>query len=255
MSLILDALNRADKERSYSSNHTSLANSLGPTASSASPVRRWIIEALLVSAALGAIGYNHFSDNASESLKPVERNAGILAQPLVDVDVKPSATAANSHMSVAVSEQEFSPATPSPRISAPFSTAPPVANKVSQGLISSLYQQPNSETEPSSSGAAKPPPAIAQRKDETQSILREIPFLSQLSYRFQQTVPDINYSVHLYSASQGAGRVKINGALRKIGSEISPQLRVIAILNDSIVLDFNGRQFRLLALNSWVNLH
>ncbi len=48
--------------------------------------------------------------------------------------------------------------------------------------------------------------------------------------------------------------VVINGKELHVGGSAAAGVKVEAILPDSVVLSFDGRKFRLRALNSWVNL-
>lgn len=91
--------------------------------------------------------------------------------------------------------------------------------------------------------------------DEGLAILQQIPLLVQMSPRFQNAIPNIDYEVHVYAKSNNAGFVRLNGKIMKIGADVMPGLKVIAILQDSLVLDYKGTQFRLLALNSWMNFN
>ena len=129
---------------------------------------------------------------------------------------------------------------------------------VTTTAVTSLYQQQASpaivpaERDTKTIPAAEQPAPLSDA-EITQSVLQQIPLLTERSARFQRSVPTIDYAIHVYSENENAGFVNLNGAIRRIGSEIVPGLRVIAILNDSVVLDYNGSQFRLPALNSWMN--
>jgi hypothetical protein len=46
----------------------------------------------------------------------------------------------------------------------------------------------------------------------------------------------------------------MNGNTVKAGGSVVPGMKVEEILPDSVVLNYQGTQFRLRALNSWVNL-
>jgi hypothetical protein len=48
--------------------------------------------------------------------------------------------------------------------------------------------------------------------------------------------------------------VVLNGKKVKEGERLAGGIRLDEILPDSIVLSYKGQQFRLRALNSWVNL-
>lgn len=80
------------------------------------------------------------------------------------------------------------------------------------------------------------------------------PFISDLSQQVKDGIPTIYYQRHEYSGLAGQSRVLLNGKrLGKGGSPVSG-MQVEDILPDSVVLRYGDTQFRLRALNSWVNL-
>lgn len=79
------------------------------------------------------------------------------------------------------------------------------------------------------------------------------PFLSALSQQTKDTIPTLLYQAHDYTGRKADSFVLINGKTLKPGDS-SKGVRVDEILPDSVVLSFQGTQFRLRALNSWVNL-
>jgi hypothetical protein len=48
--------------------------------------------------------------------------------------------------------------------------------------------------------------------------------------------------------------VVLNGKELRPGGQPASGVKVVEILPDSVVLDYRGTEFRLRALNSWVNL-
>jgi hypothetical protein len=97
---------------------------------------------------------------------------------------------------------------------------------------------------------------VAMAEDELENArLAEhpAPFLSALSQQAKDSIPTLLYQAHDYTSSQADSFVLINGKTLKPGDS-SKGVRVDEILPDSVVLSFQGTQFRLRALNSWVNL-
>ena len=80
------------------------------------------------------------------------------------------------------------------------------------------------------------------------------PFLSTLSQQVKNDIPTMLYSAHDYSSKSGQSSVVINGKSLREGGNIAGGVKLDEILSDSIVLSHRGTQFRLRALNSWVNL-
>ena len=61
------------------------------------------------------------------------------------------------------------------------------------------------------------------------------------------------YLQHDYR-SDGGSTVTINGQQARAGQTVGRGVTVEEVLPDSVVLSHAGQQFRLRALNSWVNL-
>ena len=98
---------------------------------------------------------------------------------------------------------------------------------------------------------------LARTKEALKTAsLREhsAPFLSTLSQQVKNDIPTMFYSAHDYSSNSGQSSVVINGKTLRVGGSIAGGVKLDEILSDSIVLSHRGTQFRLRALNSWVNL-
>ena len=65
MSLILDALNRADQERSEEKSAANLHANIVPSVADKSPLLRWIVEAVIIILVAGALIYSQFIDNGA----------------------------------------------------------------------------------------------------------------------------------------------------------------------------------------------
>ncbi len=80
------------------------------------------------------------------------------------------------------------------------------------------------------------------------------PFLADLSQQRKDDIPSIMYRHHDYSSDAAQSSVVLNGKKVRVGERLAGGIRLDEILPDSIVLSHKGQQFRLRALNSWVNL-
>ena len=95
----------------------------------------------------------------------------------------------------------------------------------------------------------------AQREIENANLIEHpAPFLTTLSQRAKDEIPTIYYQKHDYSSDVGVSSVTLNGKAVKLGGSPLAGLKVDEILPDSVILTYRGTQFRLRALNSWVNL-
>jgi general secretion pathway protein B len=81
-----------------------------------------------------------------------------------------------------------------------------------------------------------------------------VPFLSSLSQQIKDDIPTLYYQRHDYSSDANLSSVVLNGATVKVGGSPLPGMKLEEILPDSVVLNYHGTQFRLRALNSWINL-
>ena len=80
------------------------------------------------------------------------------------------------------------------------------------------------------------------------------PFIADLSQQTKDSIPTIFYERHDYSDDKSQSSVVCNGKTLKVGGSPAAGVKVDEILPDSLVLNYRGTQFRLRALNSWVNL-
>lgn len=109
--------------------------------------------------------------------------------------------------------------------------------------------------------------ALTEERLDLASMLREVravaeqdavltehaaPMLDELSKRFRDSVPTLMYLRHEYN-SAGLSTVVINGSNLRVGQR-TRNVEVREVLRDSVVLRFDSTDFRLRALNSWVNL-
>ena len=80
------------------------------------------------------------------------------------------------------------------------------------------------------------------------------PFIAELSQQAKNDIPTIYYQRHDYSGDSARSSVMLNSKSVKVGGNVAPGVKLDEILPDSVVLDYRGTQFRLRALNSWINL-
>ena len=144
--------------------------------------------------------------------------------------------------------------------------------------VAALYRQPSEQPAPDGAvNAAEPeadqtvaPPAPAPREEavdiaklveqaESELKNRELdehaaPFLVELSQHTKDQIPTIFYQRHDYAGDSKRSTVVLNGKQLEVGGTAAPGVKVVEILPDSVVLSHDGREFRLRALNSWINL-
>lgn len=94
--------------------------------------------------------------------------------------------------------------------------------------------------------------AAARELGESVLVPHPAVLLENLSQQQKDRIPTIVYSDHDYS-SNGESRVTLNGQQLRMGQRVAT-IRVVDILFDSVVLKVDDIEFRLRALNTWVNL-
>jgi hypothetical protein len=151
--------------------------------------------------------------------------------------------------------------------------------------VAQLYQQPvddspvpvdtaNREAEPPAAeplkevAAAPLPPAQEEQEVDIEKLLLQAeeevenarlaehsaPFIADLSQQSKNAIPTVYYQRHDYAGDGSRSKVVLNGQSLGEGGSPASGLKVVEILPDSVVLNFRGTEFRLRALNSWVNL-
>jgi len=159
----------------------------------------------------------------------------------------------------------------------------PTSSRIRNDAVAKLYQNPELLDErvrakpadqpfaPSSSERMNPDAAGAQaagdnididqilrmaREESENTGLRDhsVPFLIDLSQQIKDSIPTVYYLRHDYSSDTARSSVVLNSKTLNVGGTPASGMKIEEILRDSVVLNYQGTQFRLRALNSWVNL-
>ncbi len=149
------------------------------------------------------------------------------------------------------------PAAPEP--AAPKPAAPPAADTVTptQAAGSSLAVEDTTPTEVldiealarmAEAELAKP------RYAEDRFADSDVPLLASLRQSVKDQIPSIFYNEHAWASNPQERSVVLNKKRLVEGQRVKPGLTLVEILEGGIVLDYQGTEFRLRSLNSWVNL-
>lgn len=285
MSLILDALNRSRQDKdsvpSLATHHA-----VEKVASDKRQYLPWVV--LLV--ALVIIGwlmmarlFNPASDiEIAASAKPVmqattnadasdfsaDKEEAVVEEPLVEfvVDSQAPVTAGLAANSA---EPGIASAVVATETKTPIS--PPV---VEDSAVAQLYQNQNLADDAGvrnqTSSAAldlyaesrvEEPIDIAQVLKSAREEMKDanldqhsVPLLATMSQQTKDNIPTLYYQRHDYSTNVAISAVVLNGEALKVGGSPAQGMKIEEILPDSVVLSYQGTQFRLRALNSWINL-
>ncbi|WP_045860565.1 general secretion pathway protein GspB [Teredinibacter purpureus] len=77
--------------------------------------------------------------------------------------------------------------------------------------------------------------------------------IRSLSWTIQEKIPSLNYSDHRYMPNE-KGFIVINGQKVRKGGLIEKGLLLESVLQDGALMKFEGKIFKIPALNSWVNM-
>jgi general secretion pathway protein B len=247
MSLLLDALNKADQERKrneatpgINSNHENIHDHGARNKSIA------LIAAVIFGFAilLGAICW------------------------LGQRSAAPAATANPPTTSSAQAQQQKSVAT-STSAPAQEPITPVQEVDASEDNVASLYQQntqaqnPNAtltlSTPPADVSVPVPVPAITSADNEQPAAapisinqFANLPDLHDLPAQVLEKIPSLNYSEHNYN--NNGGSVKINGNIHHANEQLAGDVVIDKILEDGMILHVGNYAFKMRALNSWINM-
>ncbi|MEE4203195.1 MAG: general secretion pathway protein GspB [Halieaceae bacterium] len=127
------------------------------------------------------------------------------------------------------------------------------------GLASDAASDGKTQSERSASKTEETPINVEEVLRRAQRQLGEpllephpVPLLGTLSQQAKDRIPTLIYSAHNF-ASDGNSTVTLNNKQLNVGQR-TDGFTVKEILADSVVLSWGGTEFRLRALNSWINL-
>jgi len=100
----------------------------------------------------------------------------------------------------------------------------------------------------------EPAPAIPENIVSPTSITQfaNLPELHDLPNNILDKVPTLTYSEHNYNANDGS--VKINGAIFHVNEQIANGIVIDKILEDGMILHIDNYPFKMRAMNSWINM-
>lgn len=261
MSLILDALNRAEQERKRQDQvpdihtiHLSPAMSL----EAAARTRRRLLIAggvllMLVAIAGFWLVFSPTPDAPKVQVQPVEPAAPVLPQ-----EAKPDPIPTTKEI---VSAPTNTPVVEEPQASADIKNLYAASEEAAPEVtgvpepVTELYTTP--ETESESVATVFPTDPVVEPLPEVKirslDAFPNLPFFNDLPWNQKQQIPTISYSRHNYLPN-AVSSVVINGATRGIGNLAPGEFIIEDIVSDGVVLRFQDKVFKLPALSGWVNM-
>ena len=270
MSLILDALRKADRDRKTEADAPALEDIYLENPTARKPLKLWLFIGLAVIALL-VIVVLIISTKSSE--RPVTLAAN-QKRPAAETSSRAnSAITEKSDYAVSTKEdvevklkEEVKQAEKQPRLSASDlkkrliqtqyqSLKTGEAGEI-QPTISALYERPNNSDETHSFDTK--PSSINETKsrsvaENSLANYEDIPTIKELPLSMQSTIPTLMYSQHSFEEN-GQSYIVLNGKQLSTGARASG-LRVERILEDGVLLrlESENRKFKMTARSSWIN--
>jgi cytoskeletal protein RodZ len=247
MSLLLDALNKADQERKrneaapgISSNHEQREHH-GPRNHSILLIVVIIVGLLILLAAIYWLGQR----STAAQVVVVQAPASTIAS-TPKVAIKKS-VASGENKSV--------------------EAAPSAPNEIdtSEENVASLYQ--NTQVPESNAAVTISPPGVApvQPANDPAPVsapdiaspvsitqFANLPEIHDLPNNILERVPSLGYSEHNYNVNGSS--VKINGEIKHVNDQLPSGIVIDKILEDGMILHIDNYSFKMRAMNSWVNM-
>ncbi|MEE4660777.1 MAG: general secretion pathway protein GspB [Halieaceae bacterium] len=97
---------------------------------------------------------------------------------------------------------------------------------------------------------------LARQREQEAAVVVEstVPLLSTLRQSIKDEIPSIYYQEHRWATDPRQRSVILNRKRYAEGQRVAPGLTLVEILEGGVVMDYQGTEFRLRSLSSWVNL-
>jgi general secretion pathway protein B len=284
MSLILDALNRAEQDRK-NKNSVPTLDTLHQPANYPAPANRSLKMLLLAAVTLLLIvvgvgvwwfrsaAHSTGTSNAAITPTPVKSASETALVPVVENTATKVQPAVSPQASSPVVEAQPHKTQESPQALNQLYSSADISADAKNPEIDQLYTA--EETAPESETIVDPLTVVPAQQDaiEPRSItlisnavadpenakartfdsLTDVMAFNDLPWNAKQQIPTISYSRHNYAANN-ISSVVINGQTSGQGNLISGDFVVEEILKDGVVLRYKDKVFKLRKLNGWVNM-
>lgn len=241
MSLLLDALNKADQERKRNETVPGI-NSNHETYPEHRPhVSPAVIVAVTfaIAIAMATAAFFWF---------------GSRAVPTTPVATSPAPTSAIK-VSASSAEPLIKPVTPETQANTQPSQELITPAENPDESVANLYQQNEAPIEKQDEPATPPPdqPLITPASGtQTLAQFSNIPDINELPQNQLNKIPSLNYSKHNFNNLGGS--VVLNGVIRRPNDQVANGIVLEKVLEDGIILHAENFSFKMRALNSWLNM-
>lgn len=271
MSLILDALNRAEHERKNQNTVPDLNTLHRPQALNAAPglrpTMKWMIGVVLlliaiIVALVLVLRREPVEQSRAVNAVPAQQSSVALTNSsavIQQASVEPAPVKVAAAVPVVKSASPV--AAPDADINKLYSTADTEPAAVVDAGVSELYAAEAATTaasetivDPFNPSGDAIVPLQEQAPARTFDSIKNIPDFNALPWNMRQKIPTISYARHNFLVG-GVSTVVINNQTTGVGNIIGAgQFVVQEIFVDGVVLKHGNAVFKLRALNGWINM-
>lgn len=252
MSLLLDALNKADQERKRNNEAAPGINSNHEQRDDHSPRNNSIllivvivIGLLILLAAIYWLGQRSTAPQVRTASAPVTATSSTPKMTTHSATNKKSVVSSET-TSVDANTTTNETDNPDETVASLYqNTHVPESNAaVTISPPGEVPVQPAKDPAPVSAPDIASPVSITQ--------FASLPEIHDLPNNILEKIPSLGYSEHNYSAN-GAS-VKINGEIKHVNDQLPSGIVIDKILEDGMILHIDNYSFKMRAMNSWVNM-
>lgn len=249
MSLLLDALNKADQERKRNEASPGINSNHGHTGDhSTRTMSIVVIAAALIGFAILLAAIYWLGQRSTATATTTSTTTAVVMNSIPPTPHKSQAIRKNPSASEAQTSTESAQET--------NNAEEDVASLYAQNTQApeSVTSAPVTETiATNSNGNAEVLPSTIPPASPTSiTQFANLPDLRDLPSQILVKIPSLNYSEHNYN--NVGGSVKINGEIKHINDQLAQDLVIDKILEDGMILHLDNYSFKMRALNSWVNM-
>jgi general secretion pathway protein B len=274
MSLILDALQKADRDRKQHDAPPSIGSQY-QTHPDASPNKKWLRLTIAIGILITLcilIALFLLDDKTSKSAPTVglteqtpSNDAGSDTQGLADAKQTQKAKAEAKTKTKTNATTKKSGVTQAIEKAASATQASSNTHEESSA-VAKLYNDINDAEKPNEEAPISSTNLNQTRSDNTSETTKKtqvnkasnltqfehLDLIKELPFSIQEQIPTLIYSAHDFN-NNGKSAVILNGKRYVEGSKIDANITIERILEDGTILRFRDYQFKMYALNSWLN--
>jgi len=105
--------------------------------------------------------------------------------------------------------------------------------------------EPSPPQQPPPQPADLPPEPMATAGRPPTTSTADLPLLKELPFAIQAAIPEMKFSGHAYSADPDLRLIMVNTSIVREGDIIAPDVRLVEITENGLVLSFRQKRFRV----------